>query len=320
MPQLKFTTLDVFTSTRYKGNPLAVVHLPPSPIPTSTLQLIAREFNLSETVFLSPYPLGTIRIFLPHTEIPFAGHPVIGTACLLGPKITTLYCPAGPIKISHTTAPNKTVTTAAEIPHAFHLHTGSLSKDEVATLQPSLPLAEVEDIQTISPVRGMNFVAVRLTSVEVLGRVGVGGKMPYARLDKGAWGAGFVGGLFYTFPSHEGEGGGGMLRDEVFHKTLRETLRVRMRMIEGKFEDPATGSAAVALGMFLSLQEKKRTRGYEILQGVEMGRESHISVNVELDEACERVEKVELIGTAVKVMDGVLECDQDDGNDGNDDD
>jgi trans-2,3-dihydro-3-hydroxyanthranilate isomerase len=82
-----FATLDVFTQTRFVGNPLAVV-LEPAGLETQAMQAIAREFGLPETVFAfpaaDPSHRARIRIFTPARELPFAGHPTVGTAVLLG--------------------------------------------------------------------------------------------------------------------------------------------------------------------------------------------------------------------------------------------
>src|SRR5215207_7081801 len=82
----RFVTLDVFTGHRFAGNPLAVV-LEPAGLDADSMQAIAREFNLSETVFvLPPGSTGSrakVRIFTPTRELPFAGHPTVGTAVLL---------------------------------------------------------------------------------------------------------------------------------------------------------------------------------------------------------------------------------------------
>ncbi len=86
MATLKFHTLDVFTDRRFTGNPLAVV-LDADGLADEQMQAIAREFNLSETVFVQsserPAHSAKMRIFTPHSEVPFAGHPTIGTATLL---------------------------------------------------------------------------------------------------------------------------------------------------------------------------------------------------------------------------------------------
>ncbi|HEV7325009.1 MAG TPA: PhzF family phenazine biosynthesis protein [Bosea sp. (in: a-proteobacteria)] len=82
----RFVTLDVFTTKPHAGNPLAVV-LDSEGLDTTAMQAIAREFNLSETVFVAPPAnpahRAAIRIFTPGQELPFAGHPTVGTAALL---------------------------------------------------------------------------------------------------------------------------------------------------------------------------------------------------------------------------------------------
>jgi PhzF family phenazine biosynthesis protein len=93
---IQFTTLDVFTTSAFEGNPLAVVTIPPpsqqAPLTQSQKQRIAREFNLSETVFVHDVENRAetderkIDIFTPQFELPFAGHPTIGTAVFLQPQ------------------------------------------------------------------------------------------------------------------------------------------------------------------------------------------------------------------------------------------
>jgi trans-2,3-dihydro-3-hydroxyanthranilate isomerase len=83
----RFATLDVFTDRRFAGNPLSVV-FEPQGLDRAAMQAIAREFNLSETVFVfapaDPAHRARVRIFTPASELPFAGHPTVGTAVLLG--------------------------------------------------------------------------------------------------------------------------------------------------------------------------------------------------------------------------------------------
>jgi len=82
----RFFTLDVFTETALRGNPLAVV-LDCDGLDDARMQAIAREFNLSETVFVfaprNPANSASLRIFTPGRELPFAGHPTVGAACLI---------------------------------------------------------------------------------------------------------------------------------------------------------------------------------------------------------------------------------------------
>ena len=87
MAEFQFVIVDVFTSQRFGGNPLAV--LPDATgLDAATMQRIAREFNFSESTFVTPAPAGsdavrTVRIFTPTREVPFAGHPNVGTAAVL---------------------------------------------------------------------------------------------------------------------------------------------------------------------------------------------------------------------------------------------
>lgn len=202
-------------------------------------------------------------------ELPFAGHPTIGTACYalgtLAPNNAAakgrLNIPAGTVEATFTNGVAK-----AAIPHNVHLHAESaFSVDMLEALQPSLRGGgggggggRVLGIDVVSPVRGMNFVCVELESLEVLGLVGCTGTRPVAKLDE-EWDVGFVGALFYVRTGEEvGEDG-------------RKVVRVRSRMIEGVMEDPATGSAACALGALLSLRARERRVVYEITQGLRWG-------------------------------------------------
>ena len=301
MPR-RFVTLDVFTSERFAGNPLAVV-LDAEGLDTAGMQRIAKEFNLSETVFVfpasEPRQRADIRIFTPARELPFAGHPTIGTACYalgtLAPKGVAkgrLNIPAGTVEATFANGVAK-----AAIPHNVHLHSeGAFSADMLEALQPSLRGAggAVLGIDVMSPVRGMNFVCVELESLEVLASVGCTGSRPAAKLD-GEWDVGFVGALFYVKTGEE-EG-----------KDGSKVVRVRTRMIEGPLEDPATGSAASDLAAYLSQTagEASKTFKYEIIQGVEMGRRSEIFIEVEMNED-KSVAQLFLEGSAVQVMEGRL--------------
>src|SRR5271156_5295243 len=84
--RLEFETVDVFTDRRFGGNPLAVV-LNGAGLTSSQMQSIAGEFNLSETTFVlppkDPAHTAEVRIFTPKSELPFAGHPNVGTAFVL---------------------------------------------------------------------------------------------------------------------------------------------------------------------------------------------------------------------------------------------
>lgn len=137
----------------------------------------------------------------------------------------------------------------------------------------------------------MTFVLVELDDLEALKLVTLAGSsVTIAGLDDG-WDKTFIGTYFFVRTGMSPEG-----------VTLLQT-----RMIEGPLEDPATGSAASALTAYLSLKERvsNGSRKYEIVQGVEMGRQSEIAIEVEM-ESEDSIAKVFLEGTTVQVMEGRL--------------
>ena len=302
MPTLHFTTVDVFTTERYLGNPLAIVDVPVGDgITDQQMQTIAREFNLSETIFIREREKaedGTrqwrVRIFITTAELPFAGHPTIGAACYAlgtlagGESKARLIANAGNIELEYAD-----VVAKAAIPHNFHrLVDYEFTVEDVCGLQPALKAAGIEPktVFVASPVKGMNFVNVQLPDLDALGKVEVTGLKPQPILDA-EWNVGFAGSYFYVVSSAE-EG----------------VVKVRTRMIEGIMEDPATGSAACGLSIGLALEMKLgRTTKFEITLAVEMGRKSDIGVEVTLNEGLDAAEGVVLSGSAVKVMEGTLE-------------
>ncbi|KAF7546919.1 hypothetical protein G7Z17_g8096 [Cylindrodendrum hubeiense] len=312
--KLDFVTLDVFTTTPYQGNPLGVVHLPP---PTSTSpaitqaqkQAIAREFNYSETIFIhdvdpqndtDPHTR-RIDIFMTTRELPFAGHPTIGAAWYLKSHgITKLITKAGPIPIDF--GPGELV--GASIPHNTHLNSKVF-----ADLNPHDGLHEVPEIKEaelrapiFSIVPGMTFTLIRLSSLELLSRVAIGAfdYKPSELMDEG-WSNTLIGRSYYVqtaTSTSESPSTGQALRN----------VSIRTRMILPSLEDPATGSAACALTSYLSLHEFNETElRFELTQGVEMGRQSEIFVDVRVkvdEQGVRTIEDVHLSGTATKVMKG----------------
>ena len=309
---LPCSTLDVFTTTRFRGNQLAVVHVPASlPPPASVLltqetkRTIAREFNFSETVFLHDALAGTsdrrLDIFTPKEELPFAGHPIIGTICHVcqseEPPLesVTLLCKAGPIVGRYDP---ETKLAEAEIPHNVRIHQAPVSGRAALKTQPYLSRTSVvtNELRVVSVVKGMSFVLIQVPSVSPhLEKVEVSGHSvdcDSVKLDEG-WTPSFVGTYFYAIISQSSE----------------KIVRLRTRMLEPSFgEDSATGSAASALASFLALKDGTGniTHCYLIEQGVEMGRASEIQVNVTLDATGEAVEKVVLAGKAVQITQGIL--------------
>ncbi|KAL1895458.1 hypothetical protein Sste5346_005265 [Sporothrix stenoceras] len=329
--ELSFVTLDVFTTKRFEGNPLAVVHVPAGvTLEQETKQIVAREFNFSETVFLheSTGNEHTVDIFTTDRELPFAGHPTIGTAShVLGrskhatsgseDKNTALLVKAGRIPIERVgpSGPSEPLVVRASVPHDVHIHAGHLrttpgidavrESGAIGHGNPATEKAEL-DAPVVSIVRGMTFVLVRLESLEQLGALSNSGRgldfdlLPDL-LDKGPWGP---------------EAGGHVSRYYyVVTEEKEDAVNIRTRMIELHDEDPATGSAACTLTSYLTLQAQagEAAKGgkllrYNVTQGVEMGRRSEILVEVQskADSEGAGIDAVYLGGSAVEVTRGTI--------------
>ncbi|OCK84481.1 Diaminopimelate epimerase-like protein [Lepidopterella palustris CBS 459.81] len=313
MPILDFVIVDVFTQNKYEGNPLAIVKIPKSsPLSQDEKQAIAREFNLSETAFVHEHgPEGhhyewTVDIFMTNKELPFAGHPTIGTACHVLSEIAKSHeskdiieakfkIKAGKIDLRYIVA-EKVVKAA--IPHNVHIHKNHYGRESLLSIQTGLAKAGrsgihglKEQSDVVSVVRGMTFVVVQLEDEEALKAVSTTATVvEFDGLDEG-WGPSFVG-LYFFVRLGESEDG---------------TVMLRTRMIEGPLEDPATGSAASALAGYLSLKEGKPGQAlkYAMTQGVEMGRRSNIGVEVVMAES-DGIDTINLVGGAVQVMEGRL--------------
>ena len=303
---LSFSTLDVFTLDHFKGNQLAVVHIPSTSSFEKTFQLhVAREFNFSETVFLRDNRPGLIDwqvdIFTPKEELPFAGHPIIGTISYLcqseEPPLrrVTLECKAGRIVGRYDP---ETKLAEAEIPHNVRIHQATVSGRVALKAQSYLSRTSVVTNEhfVVSVVKGMSFVLIHLPFVSPhLEKLDVSGQnidCDSVRLDDG-WTPSFVGSYFYAITSNSSE----------------KVMRLRTRMLEPIVgEDSATGSAASALASFLALKDGTggKTYSFSIEQGVEMGRASEIQVKVTLDATGKSVGKIVLGGRAVRVTQGVI--------------
>jgi trans-2,3-dihydro-3-hydroxyanthranilate isomerase len=290
MQNLSFHTLDVFTDTPFSGNPLAVF-TDAAELPTALMQQIAREMNLSETVFVGPATAGNhfqTRIFTPGGEIPFAGHPTIGTALLLSqlgrlapdqPDTLVLEQRVGPVRVEIEATESGPVARlcTARLPE---VSASTLSWDEAAVLiglQPEQLLA-----QPVIASCGLPFQLLQVRDLAALGQ---------AALDVAHWrrllSDGPVSNL-YCFSLQEGAG----------------TVRARMfDPANNIWEDPATGSAAAALAGYLAVQAATPgTHRLRIEQGIEMGRASLIQTRVEIGAA--GVEAVFVEGQARRISEG----------------
>ncbi|GME56396.1 Phenazine biosynthesis protein [Neofusicoccum parvum] len=287
--KLSFTTLDVFTTTPFSGNALAIVRVPATHRATLTedqKQKIATEFNLSETVFLHEVgPSDTVAnydIFTARSRVSFAG------------RVTSLRTLAGLIPLHASAA----ATASVNLPHDLREHT--------ARLPHPLPSASTNpsgsgSVPLVSIVKGMAFNLVPLSTLPALASVSAG-LVPAAdvfacrHLDAGSgWDVGLTGTFYYVDLGADPECAG------------RRLLRTRSI---GSREDPGTGSASGALCSYLALQEgPEKGRGpfeFHLVQGVEMGRRCDIFVRVVRKEDGEGVEEVVLSGNAVKVMEGFV--------------
>lgn len=278
MPTLPYHVVDVFTDRPYAGNPLAVV-LGADDLPTEALRAMAREFNLSETAF----PMATaadadyrVRIFTPNGELPFAGHPSIGTAWLLARlgRIPTgpvrQDCAAGIVALD-VTAEGATLTggpaavgeplDAAPLLAAVGLDAGDLTGVRPRTAGTGLDW-------TYLPVAGAA-VARAVPDWPAIRRA-----TPAQGIAVLSWDAG--------------------------------TGRVHLRALTEGFEDPATGSAALGLGVFLAASGlvPDGDTEYAISQGGEIGRPSLLSGRVTV--AAGEVREVAVTGGVVPVATGEI--------------
>ncbi|KAK7188800.1 hypothetical protein DPSP01_005696 [Paraphaeosphaeria sporulosa] len=307
--QLQFTTVDVFTKTRYVGNPLAVVRVPAalrSKLSEQQKQKIANEFNLSEITFLheptSEEPeIADYDIFTALSRMTFAGHPTIGTTIYVAthaaayPTVRKLRTIAGIIPFEF----NKELGTAAVgIPHDVYFHKDRLLPHPF----PKLNGSDSSNVPLVSIVKGMAFNLIRMNDLDALA-VPTEGLLPLAKLFKGehldqgsGWDSGYTGSFYYA--------------DLGYDDGAPEVRQLRTRSL-GSREDPGTGSASCALASYLSLTEDgDRRRKFHLTQGVEMGRRSDIYVEVLLKEGGKEIEELKMSGAAVEVMEGVLTVDE----------
>lgn len=289
--------LDVFTDTPFGGNQLAV--FPDGRgLDAATMQRLARELNLAETTFVFPPTVAgathQVRIFTPGEEVPFAGHPTIGTAILL----TLLETPAaaeralvlqegvGPVRVTVTQSSGRwsAELTAARVPEQ---RPGPPAADVAVVL--GLEATDVVEGPSAPAVWtcGLDFTYVRLRSLEALGR---------ALIDQGAWRRHphfHVAPMLYLYTTATGD----------------PAVQVRARMFApeiGVPEDPATGSACSALAgaLLAAAPVADGTVRWLVHQGVEMGRPSELHLTAEV--AGSVIREVRVRGAAVPMAQGVF--------------
>lgn len=289
---LAFHTLDVFTDTAFAGNPLAVV-LRADSLNSVQMQQLAREFALSETVFVQKATQADadvrVRIFTPATELPFAGHPTIGTACLLAdlgwlrPQATRIVLEENvglvPVRLQR----------ADDQPWFGELTAAKAPETRPADVEvDALPAVLGIDAAAITRVRlascGNPFVVVTVRQPEVLQGIDFDATAA-RRLLAQSWGHA----IYVVAAGYEGE-----WRTRMFAPDL------------GVSEDPATGSAAVAFAGALALDAAAAGQqgefAWTLYQGVEMGRPSLLLASATV--AAGQVTAVRVGGHAVRISEG----------------
>ena len=272
MPVYEFVTVDVFTAERFGGNPLAVFPAAHG-LTDEAMQLLAAEFNLSETAFVlppvNPQHHARVRIFTPRTELPFAGHPNIGTGYVLArrdpnpPEHFVFEEPAGLVRVHiQRDATNQIIGARISAPRSLSIDIAI--PEEVIAACARLPLDDVLSTAHTPLVAsvGIPFVIAELASLDALAR---------ANPDPAAFQAAAT-----RFPSI-----GERFALHLYVRCDGEATRLRARMfapLGGILEDPATGSANAALAALLtSLAPGESGQfSYLITQGIEMGRPSQI--------------------------------------------
>lgn len=294
-----FATLDVFTDTPFAGNPLAVV-LDSDGLDTAAMQTIAREFNLSETVFVAAPAArssrAAVRIFTPTRELPFAGHPTVGTAVLLaitdggGDRTLALEEKIGAVSC-------RVRSTGPKRGHAsFDL--------------PRLPVKEADAPATADIGRAVGLTAADLTVEDAAGSRWSAGNgftfvpvrgleaMARCRVDRSLFDRVFGGdgpGAAFLFCRETRD------RDNAFHARM-------FAPAFGVLEDPATGSAVAAFAGYLAASGwyGDGTHVVRIEQGYEMGRPSLLELTFAIRGGT--LIHASIAGTAVVVMDGTIDA------------
>jgi len=299
--RLNFVTVDVFTTTQFAGNPLGVV-LNAEGLSSEQMQAIAAEFNLAETTFVlppkDPAHTAEVRIFTPRHEMPFAGHPNVGTAFALAREGKSYGRPvdgdnvifeekAGLVPISllkdgatvsgARLASPQALSVTDEIPADLVARACSLSADDILTTNHRPCIASC----------GAPFILAELRSRDALARASGRAEIFAQEISK--------------YPATS---------TLIYTQVDEGDIHVRARMFaphRGIPEDPATGSANVALiGLLAKLRpEQDLHLSRTIAQGVEMGRPSLLMA--EADKKNGTVTATYIGGRCVPVMSGSID-------------
>jgi trans-2,3-dihydro-3-hydroxyanthranilate isomerase len=276
----QYVVVDVFTDTPLEGNPAAII-TDARGIPADRMQRVAREFNLSETVFVLPAESGgdaRVRIFTPSAELPFAGHPVLGTAVVLGEtagrQLVRLETGAGVVPVELARQNGRVVSGRMRQP-VPSWEPYEMAGELLAALGVQASGLPVEAYRN-----GPRHVYVELPSEDAVASL---------QPDQGAF-AKLPGTGFACFA-----GSGSRWKSRNFAPGL------------GVPEDPATGSAAGPLAVHLARHGRIAFgQEIEISQGTEIGRPSRLHARA--TGTADRIDSVEVAGGAVIVARGELDA------------
>lgn len=291
----RFIIVDVFTETIFGGNQLAV--FPDARgLSDRAMQALAREFNFAETSFVlppqDPRHEARVRIFTPKRELPFAGHPTVGTAAVLarlgvvqisgGAATIVLEEGVGPITVE---VQPRGDATFARLATEKEVESPS-DRPAPGAVAAALSIPAEAVLETWFASVGVPFGFARLSSKELVDR---------AVLDRAAWSADFASAWAPNLYFFSGE--------------LAAGSRLYVRMFAPAYgieEDPATGSGAAALAACLAarLPEQDGTFVWTIDQGVAMGRPSQLEASAEKRRG--RIVKSMVGGASVLVAEGTM--------------
>lgn len=290
MPRLPFVNIDVFTSHPLEGNQLAVF-TDGSGLTSEQMQSIARETNYSETTFVIPRSFEEtkekghrVRIFTVHEELPFAGHPTLGTAWVLrgigGADEIVLDLNVGKVPVRFSTENGQPFGEMRQRDPEF----GEIHAREDLARALRINVDDIADdvpIHTVST--GMAFVIIPIRKLTTLQNLGFNYSNAVEYLAK-------TDGKFLYFVSRE---------------TVDPKARLHARMIFYNGEDPATGSAAGCTAAWMAMHGVAKSNERVLIeQGIETKRPSQLFVRAE--KQSDSVVNVRVGGRAVEVARGEL--------------
>ena len=290
MPRLPYVNIDVFTANALEGNQLAVF-TDGSALSTEQMQRIAKETNYSETTFIIPRSFeetrekgNRVRIFTVNEELPFAGHPTLGTAWVLrgigGADEIILDLNVGKIHVRFSELDGQPFGEMTQRnPDFGQVH----SREEVARAIGLTPENIASDVPIHSVSTGMMFVIVPISKLSVIQNLALDLHRAQEYLDR-------TDGKFFFF---------------VCRETLDPKARLHARMLFYNGEDPATGSASGCAAAWMVKHGVAKTDERVLIeQGIEMKRPSRIFVRA--DRNGDEVVNVRVGGQAVEVARGEL--------------